>query len=566
MKLKLSLVKDRQRPISSYLTQEPACQYPNPDVEDRLEELDALMSFLVALSDSISFDYNSVLLDSGLFPAILAQSLPSDESLDGYLGSMESLGYTRDMANISFPIIPFVKLKCVEEIRPGALRVSQSFGLFEPLIQKNVTVSKIVKFKSFSSQFHSNVSFLCGLMGAESLETRQCVLQALYDCLDGIFYDSPLPKWLVTETTPFSVKSDGTLKNETLLRKLLILLAESMEAIDTLLPDVCDENLKTLSNHCTLVASVFSCLALLGERNKQAAKILNSMRVLQQIGAWAGSLLEIPPSPARNEALLSVIQILVDFGSLWHGETFLSLDLVFPDSSTRIADLLSLIEPLITINSVPAKTAVATYLGQCPKYRRPDSEETSLLFACFNKFIDSEGILGIDFEQDRFHFSITLFLTAHLFHDESSNLNRIDTPPLRAYLRRLLLSHGRSDSKLRGISKILVENISEYICHNMASLLFWKDVGGVAAIVHALTLEDHLRSRFEIFTAIYKHVLFPTKSTPTPEQQTLVLRELEEEGLSDAVEMANHYLQKLPEWNAAVDPSSDRVEICEDPY
>ncbi|KAK2955944.1 hypothetical protein BLNAU_9104 [Blattamonas nauphoetae] len=555
MKLKLSLVKDGQRPISSYLIQESTCQYPN-----RV----GLQLCLISSQRMLKIDWKSCLF---LFTDF-SQIWEVWSHLATHAMWPTSLFLFDDNTQLFVEsIIPFVKLKCVEEIRPGAIRVSQSFGLFEPLIQKIVTVSRIVMLSDSSiySQFHSNVSFLCHLMGAESLETRQCVLQALYDCFDGFSYDLPLPKWLVTDTTPFSVKSDGTLKDETLLRQLLILLAESMEAIDTLLVDVCDDNVKTLSNHCTLVTSAFSCLAFLGDRHKKAAKILNSMRVLQQIGAWAGSLLEIPPSPTRNEALLSVIQILVALDSLWHGESFFSLVLVFPDSSTQLADLLTLIEPLITVNSVPAKKAVARFLVTCSRCFQDDSEDTSLLLACFNKFVDSEGFLGVDFEDDRFHFSITLFLNDHLSNDESSNLNRIDTPSLRAYLRRLLLSHGRTDSKLRGTLRLFLEEISGFICHNLTSLLFWKDVGGVAAIVHALTLDDHLRTRFEIFTAIYKNVLFPEGSIPTPEQQTLVLRELEEEGLSDAVEMANHDLQKLPEWNAAVNPSSDRLEICEEP-
>ncbi|KAK2952231.1 hypothetical protein BLNAU_12790 [Blattamonas nauphoetae] len=82
-------------------------------------------------------------------------------------------------------------------------------------------------------------SFLCDLMGAESLETRMCVVQALCDILNGIPLRTSLPEWLVTDTTPFSVASDGTLKEETILGKYSILLTESMNAIDTLLTVAC---------------------------------------------------------------------------------------------------------------------------------------------------------------------------------------------------------------------------------------------------------------------------------------------------------------------------------------
>ncbi|KAK2951099.1 hypothetical protein BLNAU_13942 [Blattamonas nauphoetae] len=466
--------------------------------------------------------------------------------------------YTRDFVNT---IIPFVKSKCVEEIRPRALRVSQSFGLFEPLIQKIVFIPGIMKFSNIfiNHELHPMTSFLCGLMGAESLETRLCVLQVLYDALDGLRLGTLLPEWLFTETTPFSVNSDGTLKEETLLGKCSILLTESMNAIDTLLTDVCDDNVKTLSNHCRLVASTFSCLALLGRKNGEPKEILMSKGVLQQIGAWAGSLLNTPPSPTRSEALLSLVQILGDLLSLHHSKDLISLDLVFPESSTPLADLLALIEPLITLNSDKAKTVLAGLLFPCSKCCNPDSEDKSLLFTFFNKFVHSTGFLEVDLENTRFHESIRSFLSAHLFSDDSPDPNPIDTPSLRAYFRQLFLSHSRTTSQLLPKLSFFVECIPGFICQNVTSLLFWKDVGGVAAIVNDLTLEDRSDSRSDLFDEIYKKILFPEGSIPTPEQLTLIFRELEEEGFSDAVELDADFFHRFPEWN--VDKTSGHCRL-----
>ncbi|KAK2957381.1 hypothetical protein BLNAU_7759 [Blattamonas nauphoetae] len=482
---------------------------------------------------------------SGFFPALFARSVPSNESIDGYLGTVESFGNSSEMANLLFP--------CVEEIRSGALRVSQSFGLFEPLIRKILRIPGIMKICDayISPQSHSITLLLCDLMGAESLETRQCVMRALSDTLDGFRLDYSVPEWLVRETTPFSVNSDGTLKEETLLGKLSILLTESMNAIDTLLDDVCDDNVKTLSNHCRLVASAFSCLALLGKRKEEPKEILKSKGVLQQIGAWAGSLLNTPPSPTRNEALLSLVQILVDIQSYSPPAELISLDLVFPDSSTPLADLLTLIEPLIAVNSDKAKTVLAQFWSPCSECCKPGSGDKSLLFTFFNKFVHSAGFIEVDLENTRFHESIRSFLSAHLFTDDSSDPNPIDTPSLRAYFRQLFLSHSRTTSQLLGRMSLFVECIPGVICQNVTSLLFWKDVGGVAAIVNDLTLENRFDSRSDLFTAIHRKILFPEGSVPTPEQLTLIIRELEEEGFSDAVELDADFLHRLPEWNVA---------------
>ncbi|KAK2951088.1 hypothetical protein BLNAU_13931 [Blattamonas nauphoetae] len=612
MKWKLSLVKDGQRQLSSYLTQDAAYQHPNPDVEDRLEELvgilsegpkservaalnilrinltypslvnklfrlnilriccnlDALMSFLIALSGVVPRDYGRDLESSGFFNALFAQSIPSNQSLDRCLTIWEVWSHMASHASFfvshylfgSPPgdfvdsIIPFVQSKCVTEIRPGAQRVSHSFGRFEPLIQKIGLIPGIIKFRNIfiTQELHSMTSFLCDLMGAESLETRLCVLQVLYEALYGLRLDPSLPGWLFTETTPFSVNSDGTLKEETLLGKLSFLLTESMNAIDTLLADVCDDNVKTLSNHCRLVASTFSCLALLGQVQEEPFEILMSKGVLQQIGAWVGALLEIPPSPTRNETVLSLVQILVDFQSRYHSKNLISLSLVFPDSSTPLADLLALIEPLITLKSDKAMRIIAQFLSPCSQCCKPNSGGKSLLFVFFNKFVDSTGFLEVDLEDDRFHQSIMSFMSTHLFTDDSSDTNPLDTPSLRAYLHQFLLSNDRTGSTLREPVRLFIEHIIGLICQNVTSLLFWKDVGGVTAIVHALTLEDRSVSSVGIFKAIYKKILFPEGSIMAPEQQTLVLRELEEEGFSDAVEMDADYLQRLPEWNVPI--------------
>ncbi|KAK2951095.1 hypothetical protein BLNAU_13938 [Blattamonas nauphoetae] len=520
------------------------------------------MSFLIALSDVMPFEYKMWLEDSSIFRAIFAKSLPSDESLDECLKVIWELwSHLAAHANWSTyrflfddltqrfvtSIIPFITSKCVMETRPGALRVSQSFGLFEPLIQKIVTVTRVLTISKHStfSTFHSIYTLLCGLMGAESLETRQCVLLALCGNLDGFRLGTPLPEWFVSETTPFSVNSDGTLKGETLLGKCSILLTESMNAIDTLLDDVCDDNVKTLSNHCRLVASTFSCLALLGRINEEPFEILMSKGVLQQIGAWAGSLLNTPPSPTRNEALLSLVQILVYVQSYSPPAELISLDLVFPESTTPLADLLALIEPLINIDSDKVKTVIAQFLLACSLCCQPDSEDTSLLFTFFNKFVDSEGFIDVDFDEDQFHRSIIYFLLSQRFDDDSPDPNPLDTPSLRAYLHQFFLSHGRTNSKLHENVSYYMEEISGAICLNMTSLLFWKDVGGVVAIVHALTLEDRSDSDVGIFKAIYKNILFPEGSVMTSKHQTLVLRELEEEGFSDAVEMDTDYSHVL---------------------
>ncbi|KAK2952656.1 hypothetical protein BLNAU_12305 [Blattamonas nauphoetae] len=348
----------------------------------------------------MSFDNDSTLQDSALFATLLAQSVPSDESLDrcvkvvislglifSDLGSLESFVSSLEMANIWFP--------CVEKIAPGAIRVSQSFGLFEPLIQKIVTVAGNLGFNysEKDAQFHFTTSFLCRLMGAESLETRPCVLRAVCRNLEGVRFANPPLEWPVTETTPFSVNSDGTLKEETLLGKCSILLTESMETIETLLTDICDDHSTTLSTHCQLVTSAFSCLALVGEKNEEAKEILKSKEVLQQIGVWTGSLLQTPLTPARKEAVVPVVQILLDVQSHSHSADLISLDLVFPDSSTPLADLLTLIDPLLTINSNTARTIIGRFLGPCSKCCKRDSEDKSLLFAFFNKFVASEDFV-----------------------------------------------------------------------------------------------------------------------------------------------------------------------------
>ncbi|KAK2948250.1 hypothetical protein BLNAU_16786 [Blattamonas nauphoetae] len=419
------------------------------------------------------------------------------------------------------------------------------------MIQKMVTVAGQLGFNysNNDAQFHSTTSFLCRLMGVESLETRLCVLQAVYRNLDGVRFKNPPLEWPVTETTLFSVNSDGTRKEETLLGKCSILLTESMKAIDTLLADLCDEYLKTLSNHCKLVTSSFSCLALLGVKNDEAKEILKSKGVMQQIGVWTGSLLETPLSPARTEAVLPIVEILVDVQSYSHSDDLISLDLVFPDSSTPLADLLTLIEPLLTINSNTAKTVIARFLRPCSKCCRPDSEDKSLLFAFFNKFVASEDFLRVDFEEFDFHDSILSFLYAHLFQEDSTDLTRIDTPSLHAYLPRILLSHGQTSPNLNGQVSWFVRVVTGLICQSLASLQFWKDVGGVAAIVHVLSLEECAESSHFALKAINENILFPYRSIPTPELRTLILRELEEEGLSDAVELIMNDNQNPHDWN-----------------
>ncbi|KAK2954505.1 hypothetical protein BLNAU_10525 [Blattamonas nauphoetae] len=500
----------------------------------------------------------SSLRPSTLFDDLLSQSLPSNTSLERCLKLWDvwcSLSEhvkepTSDFLFMNLPshfmrtIVPFVQSNGPMRIIPGSMHLCRSFDNLEPLVRKIVKVAgnRQCNYSRTPNQFRAITSFLCTILGAQSLETRITTLSAIYRNLHTIRNTSL--GWLDVDTTPFTVTSDGTVLNKTFFDQCSILLTESMQAIESLLAHTNEPNVGTLSAHCSIVSKTFSCLALFGDKCFSATHILETKCVLQQVAAWAGSLIKLPPSPTRNEAVISIIQILVDVRSPSHSALLTSFNMVFPDSNRPLADFFALIEPLINMHSNRAKTIVARFLESFSRCNRNSTKGKSPLFPFFNKFVENGEFLNVSFDEHEFHGLIVSFLDDQLSTKKGVNLSHIDTPSLRHYLRCLIRSHGRVQSKLNRKVVSFIQAIPSCVKQRATTLPFWKDVGGIAAIPRILAQEEDFKTRFTLLADISKILDFGCHGQLTIGERKLIQREMEEEGLADVEELANRSLSK----------------------
>ncbi|KAK2960929.1 hypothetical protein BLNAU_4016 [Blattamonas nauphoetae] len=434
----------------------------------------AAVSFLETLCNDYHGASQQALERSTLLNDILSQSLPSCDSLERCLKIWDvwcTLSKTNLYSTAVFlfydttrifvrTIIPFVQSKRVEMTIPGSSHVSLSFGIFDPLIQKIVTVAGHRIPNSYfrnPNQFRPIGSFLSSLLGVQSLETRKMVLTALDRNLYKIRRLSV--EWFGTDTTPFTVNSDGTLKEATIIERCSHLLTEAMLTIESLLTDVNDTTVRTLSTHYGIVSKAFSCLEKLAHRFNEAKSILEAKHVLQRIGAWAGSLINLPPSPTRDEAVMSTVQLLIDVRRPPASNVFTSLNLIFPGSPKPITDFIALINPLIDMECIRAKAIVANFFEMCSERYRIEPGSISTVSPFFNKLVENGDYLDVSFEEYSFHRSVLGFLDKTLLSGGSMDLNPFDTPPLRVYLRRVLVSYGRTPSKMsqniQGVSEVV---------------------------------------------------------------------------------------------------------------
>ncbi|KAK2947823.1 hypothetical protein BLNAU_17243 [Blattamonas nauphoetae] len=518
----------------------------------------AAISFLKTLCVELCPRLQSSLRSSTLFDGLLSQSLPSNTSLERclkvwdvwYSLSEHAKEPTSDFLFMNLPshfmrtIVPFVQSNGSMRIIRGSLHLCRSFENLEPLVQKIVKVAgnRQCNYSRTPNQFRAITLFLCTILGAQSLETKIAVLSSIYRNLHPIRNASL--GWLDVDAIPFTVSSDGTVQNKTFFEQCSILLTESMQAIESLLADTNDMNVGTLSAHCSIVSKAFSCLALFGDKCFSATHILETKCVLQQVAAWAGSLIKLPPSPTRNEAVISTIQILVDVRSPSHSVLLTSFPMVFPDSDRPLADFFAFIEPLINMNSSRARTIVARFLESFSRNNRTSTKGQSPLFPFFNKFVETGEFLKVSFDEQDFHGLIVSFLDDQLSAKRGVNLSHIDTPSLRHYLRCLIHSHGRVQSNLNRKVVSFVQTIPSCVKQSAETLPFWKDVGGTAAIPRILVQEEDFKTRFTLLADISEMLDFGCDGQLTIGDRKLIQREMEEEGLADVKELANRSLSR----------------------